>query len=227
MLKDKNGALSLTKLFGVIGTIVLLITGVAMADKLFETVDADEVKIFQDPIDGELHFHTDQGTKFQGFAKVTTYKKRGQIWFMPPEGSNIDLDSAEAKKYGYKTRFNDGGGAVLLGSISYNIPEGDNALREIRKMYPSQKSLETDLIKQVLSKSVYMTGPTMSSKESYADKRPLLIEYIEDQVQSGAYKTALKEVKVMLSREGERVDTHLIIEYLEKLQCTLHNERKS
>jgi len=35
----------------------------------------------------------------------------------------------------------------------------------------------------------------MSSKESYAEKRNYLIQYVEDQIQNGVYKTVSKEVK--------------------------------
>ncbi|MCK5600354.1 hypothetical protein KAR91_00690 [Candidatus Pacearchaeota archaeon] len=180
---------------GIIAVIALVVT-LGLGGSIIENVGADQVKIFQDIFDGELHFHTTPGMKPQMFAGITAYSKRGQIDFMPPEDSGIALESAEAMKYGYKLRFNDGGSATLLGSISYELPLGDEKLKMIREMYPSQRSLELDLIKQVMSKSVYMTGPTMSSKESYADKRPVLIEYIEDQAQNGAYMTRIKEVKV-------------------------------
>ena len=188
--------LSFTKIFGITALVILLIAGAISLDRIIESVDTDEVKILQDPIDGDLHYYISPGTKFQGFAKVTTYKKRGQIDFMPPEDSGIAIDSPQAIAYGYKLRFNDAASATLLGSISYELPLAEDKLKMIREMYPSQASLERDLIKQVMSKSVYMTGPTMSSKESYADKRQDLIEYIEDQAQNGTYKTTVEEVKV-------------------------------
>jgi NADH dehydrogenase/NADH:ubiquinone oxidoreductase subunit G len=40
-----------------------------------------------------------------------------------------------------------------------------------------------------------MTGPIMSSKESYAEKRTSLIFYVEDQITNGVYKTTQREVK--------------------------------
>jgi regulator of protease activity HflC (stomatin/prohibitin superfamily) len=41
-----------------------------------------------------------------------------------------------------------------------------------------------------------MTGPMMTSKESYAEMRNELISYIEDQAINGVYKTIPKEVKI-------------------------------
>lgn len=44
-----------------------------------------------------------------------------------------------------------------------------------------------------------MTGPLMSSKESYAEKRTNLIRFIEDQISNGVYKTAQKDIKVTVA----------------------------
>ena len=46
-----------------------------------------------------------------------------------------------------------------------------------------------------MEKAVYMTGPLMSSKESYAERRNDLIFFIDDQASRGVYNTTTKEVK--------------------------------
>jgi regulator of protease activity HflC (stomatin/prohibitin superfamily) len=61
--------------------------------------------------------------------------------------------------------------------------------------FQSQQAIEQQLIKQTLTKAVYMTGPIMSSQESYASKRNDLLSYIEDQAAEGVYKTWSHEVK--------------------------------
>jgi hypothetical protein len=52
------------------------------------------------------------------------------------------------------------------------------------------------LIGQLISKSVYMTGPMMSSKESNAERRNELIGYIEDQAINGVYSTFVTTTKI-------------------------------
>jgi len=62
--------------------------------------------------------------------------------------------------------------------------------------YGSQEAIEHALIGQLITKSVYMTGPMMSSKESNAERRNELIGYIEDQAINGVYSTYVTTSKV-------------------------------
>ncbi len=49
--------------------------------------------------------------------------------------------------------------------------------------------MHSDLLKTVTNKAIYLVGTLMSSKESYAEKRPDLIHYVNDMVQNGVYRT--------------------------------------
>src|SRR5262249_46634539 len=93
-------------------------------------------------------------------------------------------------------RFNDGGHAQMVGSIQYELPLDADHLSAIHARFGSQDALANQLIKTVVDKSVYMTGPLMSSKESYAEKRNALIWYVEDQVNDGVYRTLQREQRV-------------------------------
>ncbi|MEK7508660.1 MAG: hypothetical protein AAB568_02275, partial [Patescibacteria group bacterium] len=55
--------------------------------------------------------------------------------------------------------------------------------------YNNSHAVEQQLVRTVIEKSVYMTGPLMSSKESAAEKRTDLLRFIEEQVQRGVYLT--------------------------------------
>ena len=59
----------------VIGTIILI----SFAGSAFEGVDAEEIVIIQDPIDGELHVYTTPGLKYQNFGTATRYQKSSQF----------------------------------------------------------------------------------------------------------------------------------------------------
>ncbi|MEK7603819.1 MAG: hypothetical protein AAB461_01730 [Patescibacteria group bacterium] len=52
------------------------------------------------------------------------------------------------------------------------------------------------MVETVVNKSVYMTGPLMSSRESFAEKRNDLLRYVEDQVESGVYQTTSEDIRV-------------------------------
>lgn len=56
-------------------------------------------------------------------------------------------------------------------------------------------SIDHELVRQVVNKGVYMSGPLMSSRESYAEKRADLINFITDQIVYGVYRTEHDQVK--------------------------------
>jgi regulator of protease activity HflC (stomatin/prohibitin superfamily) len=56
-------------------------------------------------------------------------------------------------------------------------------------------AIDQQLVRTVVEKAVYMTGPLMSSKESYAEKRNELIRYIDDQINRGIYRTETYQVQ--------------------------------
>jgi len=123
-------------------------------------------------------FYTQPGMYNQMFGKVTVFKKRSKYEF---ENS---------------VRFNDGGHGTMIGSVQYELPMSDAALSKIIQKFSTQEGLEISLIKTVVDKSVYMTGPLMSSKESYAEKRNYLISYVEDQIANGVFRTISKETNM-------------------------------
>lgn len=170
--------------------VVALVFCFSMAGRFGEDVDAGEIVVIQDPIDGELHIYTEPGWVNQNFGVATHYKKSFQFWFANKEKSND-----ETKDNSIKIRFNDGGHATISGSCRVNLPTDEKSMRKLHTEFRSQEAIEQALIKTTLEKSIYMTGPLMTSKESYAEKRNDLLSYIEDQAINGVYKTITKEVK--------------------------------
>ncbi|MCX6739653.1 MAG: SPFH domain-containing protein [Candidatus Parcubacteria bacterium] len=177
------------KTIGVLAILALFVLAAA-STKLFEQVAAGEIVVIQDPYDGELHFYTDPGLVYQNLGHATHYKKSFQYWF-----SKMD-DQGNTKDQSIKIRFNDGGHATISGSVRVDLPVDKVMLRDIHTRLGSQAAIEQEVIRTVIEKSVYMSGPLMSSKESYAEKRNSLITYIEDQAASGIYRTISKEAKV-------------------------------
>jgi regulator of protease activity HflC (stomatin/prohibitin superfamily) len=169
--------------------IVVIIILALSSYQLFEVLDAKEVMVIQYPT-GSLTWFIEPGPHLQLFGKVTTYPRRGQFWFSAAGDQGTENDQS------MKVRFNDAAHAMISGSLSYNLPIGDEAaMMKIHKDYGSIDAVEHQLIRTVTEKAVYMTGPLMSSQESYSSKRNQLISFIDDQIVGGVYKTYVKTIK--------------------------------
>ena len=163
-----------------LGLLVLIL--VLTSGRLIEVVDNSEVVVIQS-LYGNLEVKKTAGPVWQGYGKATHYLKRGQYWFSKHK------DEGDTTVQSIKIRFMEGGHATLSGSVSYYIPMADADILNMHTFFGSREALETQLVKQAVTKAVYMTGPLMSSKESSAEKRTDLLSFIEDQAMNGIYKT--------------------------------------
>ncbi len=157
----------------VFGVIVFLVAGF----KAFEDNPANEIMIVQAPFSGNFTYFTTPGLKPQWGGTVTSYQQRSVY------------------QIAYQVRFSDGGHGKIYGSIQWEMPLADSLLKVLHTKFHSHEAIQTNLIQTVTNKAMYMTGPMMSSKESYAERRNELIHLVEDQVQGGIYRTTTKEEK--------------------------------
>lgn len=149
---------------------------IAMAGELVEHLDAQEIMVIQS-VNGNLTVYDTPGYHPQWFGKVTKYARRASYDFEAP------------------IRFNDGAQAKMHGSIQFEIPTDAQTLIMLHSKYGSAQTLQSQLVERVIDKSIFMSGPLMSSKESYAEKRNSLITYVEDQITHGTYQTRQHDVK--------------------------------
>lgn len=171
------------KIFVVGVMAVLLFIGVIASFQMFEHLDAEDIMVIQSPWSGTLTWHTSPGVKGQWFGKVTKYRKRDQFWF------STKTDQGKKTDESLQVRFNDGAHAAISGSIAWEMPIDGQTLTGLHVRYGSHDAILSQLVRTVIEKAVYMTGPLMSSKESYAEKRNELLRLMEDQVQHGVYRT--------------------------------------
>lgn len=190
-------------IFKIIGGVVLLILGLFLVFNLVTTVGADEIVIKQDIVGGQLHVWDTPGPHFQNFGTITRYKRSSQFWFSAREDEGKKTDDS------IKVRFNDGGHGNISGSLRYTLPSDPNKMIELHKTYHSMEAINHELVQQVVSKGVYMSGPLMSSRESYAEKRADLINYITDQITYGVYRTEHESIKTTdpLTGQDKIIDT--------------------
>lgn len=163
--------------------VALSILAIICVPQLVENTDARNITVIQSPIDGELSVYTEPGWKWQGFGKVTTYPRRTQFNF----ASAHDLDSSEDRSI--TTRFNDGGHGDISGTVNWQMPLAIEKIIPLHRDFGSFEAIEQQLIRTSLQKVIYNVGPTMSSTESSAEKRPNIPQYIDDQLLHGPYQT--------------------------------------
>lgn len=120
---------------------------------------------------GKVAFFTSPGIYWQAFGHITSFQKRQPYSFEE------------------KIQFNDGAYATIKGSVQYQVPLDVTSLVKLYQFYPNPESIESGLIEANLRKAIILTGRTMSSKESYAERRGDLFTYMEDQIKHGPYQT--------------------------------------
>ena len=169
---------------------VVVIGGIIASMEMYTWQDNSEIMCVQGCVDGNMTWTTTGGLKNKNFGHVTRYKKRSQFWFSSKN------DQGKPDDESIKVRFNDGGHANLSGSFSWDMPLAESFLKDLHVKYGSQEAVDQQLVRTVAEKAVYMTGPLMSSTESYATRRNDLLSLIEDQINNGVYKTESTDEKM-------------------------------
>lgn len=187
------------------GNIVKIVVGLILVGLLalfitnaVTTVGADEIVVKQNLLDGQLQVWNTPGVHWQNFGKITRYKKSAQYWFSAKDDEGKKDDDS------IRVRFNDGGHGNISGSLRYNLPTDPQKMIMLHSTYGSMAAIDHELVRQVVNKSVYMTGPLMSSRESYAEKRADLINYITDQIIGGVYRTQHKQMETTDQLTGQK-----------------------
>ena len=165
-------------IFILVSVVIVVIFVLTSLGNLVENVDAEEIVVIQFP-NGQFNIQTEPGWTAQWFGKVTRYPRVNEYVFQK------------------KIRFNDGGGGEMYGSINWKMPLATPDIKKLHMDFGSKEGVDQGLVMPIVNRCVYMTGPLMSSKQSYAEKRPELLEYISDQIDNGVYKTLSKEVKTI------------------------------
>jgi hypothetical protein len=179
------------------GILVLVFASVLISNTA-TTVGADEIVVKQNFLDGKLQVWNTPGVHLQNFGKVTRYKKSAQYWF------SARSDEGRKEDDSIKVRFNDGGHGNVSGSLRYSLPQDEKKMVLLHSSYGSMAAIDHELVRQVVNKSVFMTGPLMSSRESYAERRNDLITFISDQVINGVYRTEHKPVETVDPLTGQK-----------------------
>lgn len=202
-IQDDEGPMAIIRNFLPSGRKIALgfaaVVGIVLAISLkglVESKEADDILGVQSIVDGQITWYT--GTEswvWQNWGNVVTLKKRGIYRFDTPDTSPEGIKKGRCLD-GIDVRFNDGGHGTICGSIQYEMPLDPKHLTAIYEKFKTQQAVQSQLIETIVGKSVYLSGPLMSSRESYAEKRNNLLSYIEDQIHFGVYRTTQREAHV-------------------------------
>ena len=192
----------------IVGIIILLmvtIVGIWAYNDLVYHQDAHEIVVVQSPISGELTVSFDAGTHYLGGGKATRYPRRSQVDF---DGAN---QSDGALHVGpVKVLFNDGGGATLQGSLAWEMPTSADKVINLHKLYGSAEAIESQVIVKNINKAIFVTGPLMSSAESYSTRRNDLLSLVGDQIENGAFVTTSRDVQTLDALTGQPKTTRVV-----------------
>lgn len=175
---------------GVVG-FVLALTLWHVVENLIVDVPAGKYIVKQSFGSGNLEVFSEPGWKWQGYGELTKYDRSRQLWFARKVHDRTDkvIDRS------LSIRFSDGGTARIHGSLRYDLPSGDKLI-ELHKRYKNAEAIERELLIPVIQKSIQLSGPVMTSKESAAARRNDLLTIIEDQMVNGVYRTDIERVEV-------------------------------
>lgn len=161
--------------------VVLALVTLLSVGSIVENVGPGENVVIQS-ITGARTCYTSPGPKWQGFGKVYTLPKRVSLEFHAPTEQGAP-DNRVA------VRFNDAGGGFIDGQMQFEYPTDCVALTAIVDKFGDHEGVARGLLSPTLIEAVYFSGPLMSSKESYAEKKNDFAEYVQDQVENGIYRT--------------------------------------
>lgn len=193
-----------------VGGVIVLILGIIFIANSVTTVAADEIVVKQNFFDGKLQVWSSPGVHWQNFGRLTTYKRSAQYSFDITPADPKDKDS-KAVDETIQVRFNDGGHGNVGGSLRFDLPTDESKMLKLHSTYHSMEAINRDLIRPVVNKSVFMTGPLMSSRESYAEKRADLISHISDQILHGVYRTERHTSKQVDIISGQEKNVDMVV----------------
>jgi regulator of protease activity HflC (stomatin/prohibitin superfamily) len=180
---------STKQLSSIVAGVFLLFATLYVGFNTWENLDASHIMVVQSPFSGKLTWYTSAGMKWQGFGKITEYKKRHQFEFECSKDKEGDTG-------GLPTTFNDGGKGSICGSIAWEMPLDTANLNLLHSKYGSDAAIESQIIRTGVEKAITMTGPLLSSTESYSARRNELLSLTLDQISHGVYRTDVREEKI-------------------------------
>jgi len=173
----------MTKIIAAVFAVIILIAAAAFSSKMYEHVGNNEYLIIQHPLSGQMDAYFKGGTYPEYFGTAIHFPRSTHVWFSKNADRGTNTDES------LPTNFSDSGHGNISGGAQFDFPEDREALIDLFQTYGTAENVVNHLIRPLLEKSAYMTGPLMNSIESAAEKRNMIPQLIEDQARLGVYQT--------------------------------------
>jgi len=168
----------------VITCVIVTLVLVFLGDSLIEINDAPLVKVKQS-LDGTLTVRIEPGVFWQGFGRISDYRKSRIMWF-----SRISHEG-ESHDQSVQVRYRDGGTAHISGSIRYILPFSDENAEEsilaLHKAYRSERNFLDRAIYRLLIETLQQSAGFFTSEESYTTHKATYSNHVRDQIMHGIY----------------------------------------
>jgi len=170
---------------------VALVVLLVSASQLAETNNKGFYQIKQAAFTGEMSVRNDPGFYGQMFGDIFTYRVSDMYYF-----SKHEVDGpVSATSDPIKVRFNDGGTALVSGSIKFRLSTNPEKQLLLHSDFRSYGAVHGDLIRQVVTESLMQTATLMKAEESYSTRRSEFTALAEEQIIKGIYETVSSRVK--------------------------------
>jgi len=211
LIHSKRGA---TKILAGVAVLIIVVMVLVKIDKIVENNDSGYTQVMQDFWDGDLSVRFDPGYYVQAFGKIWTYKKESTYMF-----TSDPTKKKEANTAGIDVMFNDGGECTIWGAMRYTLPNTDDQMMEITRLYMDDrgdpfKAFFEECVQQVVKKALVTTAALISTEQSFTSHRAQYSEMARDQVINGVYIVGVDKKTVYDSTKGqwELVLTAVIME---------------
>ena len=185
------------------GIFVFLLVSYSLSSSLMENNDTENYQIVQG-VGGEVTIRDEAGLYFQNFAKVTTYKKSGMLFFSKTE---IGTTTGKVSAIPIGVRFSGGSRADIEASVNFQLPQNRQSRIDLHQAHSTNNAVINDVIKQYVINCVMQTASTLRPEEAYSSKRAEFIDLTSEQIRKGIFETITTEAQVTDESGKTFIDT--------------------
>jgi len=178
-------------------SVVSLVIILAIGFGTIATNDMGWYHIRQNAFTGTMSIRQQPGPYPKMWAKVSAYQISDQNYFSKhDEDGGRGIEAAPIQ-----VRFNDGGTALISGSIKYRFSTLESDQLKLHEEFKTYPSVKQNLVRQIITEALMQTATFMKAEESYSTRRSEFTALAEDQIRDGIYATVSEE-KQMSDAEG-------------------------
>ncbi|MBN2508837.1 MAG: hypothetical protein JXB03_01125 [Spirochaetales bacterium] len=198
-------AVSVSRVLFAMVVVAALVGLVFVSDQLFETNKAGYYQVKQAFLSGKMTVRTEPGVYNQFFGRITEYQFSDMYYF-----SKSVLEGGGGEESNpIQVRFNDGGTAMVSGSIKFKLSRRIEDQLELHEDFKNYDAVKQDLVRQVVMESLMQTATLMKAEESYSSRRSEFTALAEQQIRDGILDTEYEE-RAYLDPDGNELIERLV-----------------